>query len=203
MIRVNLLPVKQIKAEVSRRRDLMVGGMALGLTALIILGTYLYQSYRLSTLQNKLDTTRAEVKTLDIKVKEFGELLKKVREFESKHKIIEDLNRRKAGPVRVMESLSAATPATLWLTEFKETGGKLAITGMAVDNQTVADFLKALAAFQYFKDVELVETTEGGPGSGALKKFSLKSLISYQPPAATSGKRESKDSGMVQQEKKP
>lgn len=202
MIRVNLLPVRQIKAEVSRRRDLMVGGMALGLTVLIVFGAYLYQSYRVSTLQNKLDTTRAEVKTLDIKVKEFGELQKKVKEFESKHKIIEDLNRRKAGPVRVMESLSAATPATLWLTEFKETGGKLAITGMAVDNQTVADFLKALAAFQYFKDVELVETTEGGPGSGALRKFSLKSLISYQPPTTTSAKGEGKDSGM-RQEKKP
>lgn len=202
MIRVNLLPVRQIKAEVSRRRDLMVGGMALGLTVLIVFGAYLYQSYRVSTLQNKLDTTRAEVKTLDIKVKEFGELQKKVKEFESKHKIIEDLNRRKAGPVRVMESLSAATPATLWLTEFKETGGKLAITGMAVDNQTVADFLKALAAFQYFKDVELVETTEGGPGSGALRKFSLKSLISYQPPTTTSAKGEGKDSG-TRQEKKP
>jgi type IV pilus assembly protein PilN len=83
----------------------------------------------------------------------------------------------------VMESLSAATPPTLWLTEFKETGGKLLITGLALDNQTVADFLKALATFHYFKDVELIETTDAGPGSGPLKKFSVKSLVSYQPPA--------------------
>jgi len=194
MIRVNLLPVKQIRAEVSRRRDLIIGGMALGLTALIILGAYLYQSYRISKLQNELTATRDEIKVLDVKVKEFGELQKRIKEFESKHKIIEDLNQRKAGPVRVMESLSAATPATLWLTEFKETGGKLAITGLAVDNQTVADFLKTLATFRYFRDVELVETTEGGPGSGPLKKFSLKSLISYQLPATTIGKGEAKDS---------
>lgn len=194
MIRVNLLPVKQIKAEVSRRRDLIVGGMALGLTALIILGAYIYQSYRISKLQNEIATARSEIKALDVRVKEFGELQKKLKEFESKHKIIQDLNQRKAGPVRVMESLSAATPPTLWLTEFKETGGKLVISGLAVDNQTVADFLKALATFHYFRDVELVETTEGGPGSGPLKKFSLKSLISYQPPPATIPKGEGKDS---------
>ncbi len=194
MIRVNLLPVKQIKAEVSRRRDLIIGGTALGLTALIILGTYIYQSYRISKLQNEIATTRDEIKVLDVKVKEFGELQKKIKDFESKHKIIEDLNHRKAGPVRVMESLSAATPPTLWLTEFKETGGKSIITGLAVDNQTVADFLKALATFHYFRDVELVETTEGGPGSGPLKKFSLKSLISYQPPATTIPKGEGKGS---------
>ena len=202
MIRVNLLPVKQIRAEVSRRRDLIIGGMAVGLTALIILGAYLYQSYRISKLQNEVTSTRDEIKALDVKVKEFGELQKKIKEFESKHKIIEDLNQRKAGPVRVMESLSAATPATLWLTEFKETGGKLVITGLAVDNQTVAGFLKALATFRYFKDVELVETTEGGPESGRLKKFSLKSLISYQLPATTIVRGEAKDSVMKEEKKR-
>ena len=201
MIRVNLLPVKQIKAEVSRRRDLVIGGLALGLTALIILGAYIYQAYRISKLQNEIATARGEIKALDVRVKEFGELQKKIKDFESKHKIIEDLNQRKAGPVRVMESLSAATPATLWLTEFKETGGKLVITGLAVDNQTVADFLKTLATFRYFRDVELVETTEGGPGSGPLKKFSLKSLISYQLPATTIGKGEGKDSVMKEEKK--
>lgn len=192
MIRVNLLPIKQIRAEVSRRRDLVIGAMALGLTALIILGAHLYQSYRMSKFESEIATVRAEIKALDVRVKQFGELQKKVKEFESKHKIIEDLNRRKIGPVRVMESLSAATPPTLWLTEFKETSGKLVITGLAVDNQTVADFLKALATFYYFRDVELVETTEAGPGSGPLKKFSVKSLLSYQPPATTSTKEESK-----------
>jgi len=201
MIRVNLLPVKQIKAEVSRRRDLVIGGLALGLTALIILGAYIYQAYRISKLQNEIATARGEIKALDVRVKEFGELQKKIKDFESKHKIIEDLNQRKAGPVRVMESLSAATPPTLWLTEFKETGGKLVITGLAVDNQTVADFLKALATFHYFRDVELVETTEGGPGSGPLKKFSLKSLISYQPPATTI-KSEGKDSVKKEEKKR-
>jgi len=201
MIRVNLLPVKQIKAEVSRRRDLIIGGTALGFTALIILGAYIYQSYRISKLQNEIATARGEIKALDVRVKEFGELQKKLKDFESKHRIIEDLNQRKAGPVHVMESLSAATPPTLWLTEFKETGGKLVITGLAVDNQTVANFLKALATFHYFKDVELVETTEGGPGSGPLKKFSLKSLISYQPPTTTI-KGEGKDSVKKEEKKR-
>lgn len=185
MIRVNLLPVKQIRAEISRRRDLAIGGLVLGLTATIMLGAHLYQSYRMSKLESEIATVRGEIKALDVRVKQFGELQKKVKEFESKHKIIEDLNRRKIGPVRVMESLAAATPPTLWLTEFKETGGRLLITGLALDNQTVADFLKALATLYYFRDVELVETTEAGPASGPLKKFSVKSLVSYQPPATS------------------
>jgi type IV pilus assembly protein PilN len=188
MIRVNLLPVRQIKAEVSRRRDLLIGGLALGVTVGLMVMAHFYQSYRMSKLENEIAAVRGEIKALDVRVKQFGELQKKIKEFESKHKTIADLNLRKSGPARVMESLSAATPTALWLTEFKETGGKLLVSGLALDNQTVADFLKALATFHYFKDVELIETTEANPGSGSMKKFTVKSLVSYQPAPTTSTK---------------
>jgi type IV pilus assembly protein PilN len=200
MIRVNLLPVKQIRAKVSRRRDLMIGGTALGLIAVIMLGAYFYQSYEMSSLENEIAAVESEIKALDIKIKDFGELQKKIKEFESKHRIIDDLNRRKIGPVRMMESLSAATPSSLWLTEFKETGGNLVMTGMAVDNQTVAHFLKTLATFHYFRDVELVETKDAGSGTGPIKRFSVKAVISYQPAAASGATGESKTSS--QEEKK-
>ena len=40
MIRINLLPVKELKAEVVRRRELMIGGVSLALTGVLILGVY-------------------------------------------------------------------------------------------------------------------------------------------------------------------
>jgi type IV pilus assembly protein PilN len=186
MIRINLLPVKELRAEVSRRRDLTIGGIVLGCTALLLIGLYAYQSYRLSTLNAELVGLRSEIETLDVKVKQVGELQNKVKEFGSKNKIIEDLEKKKVGPVRVMESLSAAAPPSLWLTEYKDSGGKLVINGQAMDNQTVADFLKALTASSYFNHVELVEITQGGPGSERYKKFSIRSTVSYQPPASSS-----------------
>jgi type IV pilus assembly protein PilN len=80
-----------------------------------------------------------------------------------------------------MESLSGATPPRLWLTEFKENAGSLAVNGMAVDNQTVADFLKALSTSAYFKDVELVESSQAEQDKLLLKKFSVRSRLVYQP----------------------
>jgi len=73
-------------------------------------------------------------------------------------------------------------PSRLWLTDFKESGGSLSLTGLAVDNQTVADFLKALATFPYFNNVDLIETTQSELEGVALKKFSIKSQLLYQPP---------------------
>jgi type IV pilus assembly protein PilN len=184
MIRVNLLPVKELKAESSRRRDLIIGGLTLGLTALILVGVYFYQTYRMSNLGNELAGLRKEIDALNVKVKEIGDLQIKIKDFASKHKVIDDLNQKKIGPVKVMESLSAATPPTLWLTEFKETNGSSNIRGVALDNQTVADFLNTLARTGHFKDVELIETVQADEKSGPYKKFAIRAEVLYRAHAS-------------------
>lgn len=189
MIRVNLLPIKELMAAVRRRREMTIGGIVLGAAALILVLLFAYQTYELSSLNSELTTLRNDIQALNVKVKEVGDLQNRIKEFTSKHKVIADLNKKKAGPVGVMESLSAATPSRLWLTEFKEIGGKLTISGLAADNQTVADFLKALAATAYFRDVELVETSQGSQEVGPFKRFSIRTAVFYlpQPAAAKPG----------------
>ena len=180
MIRINLLSVREIRAEIGRRQDLTIAALSVGATLALIFVVFLYQFYRSSFLDRKLTGLRKEIASLESQVKEVTELQKKVSDLNQKLKVIEDLSKKKVGPVRVMENLSVATPARLWLTEFKETGGNLSITGIAVDNQTVAEFLKALAASAYFKSVELVETSQTEQDKLLLKKFSLRSQLLYQ-----------------------
>jgi len=187
MIHINLLPVRELVAGVRRRRELTVGAIVVGVAALILAGLFSYQVYALTTLNKELTTLRTDIQVLNVKVKEVGELQTRIKEFNSKHKVIADLNRKKSGPVGVMESLSVATPSRLWLTEFKEIGGKLTISGFAADNQTVADFLKSLTTTVYFRDVELVETTQGQE-AGAFKKFTIRTSLYYLPQPATGKK---------------
>jgi type IV pilus assembly protein PilN len=187
MIRVNLLPVKELKAEVSRRRDLTLAGVALAVTALVLAGAYFYQSYRMSSLNAELTGLRQEVEALNVKVKQVGELESRIKEFKGKHTVIEDLNTKKVGPVRVMESLSVATPTSLWLTEFKESGGNLVINGLAIDNQTIADFIRALEKVENFKNVELVETTQGAQATAGFKRFAIRMGVSFQSAAPAAG----------------
>jgi type IV pilus assembly protein PilN len=183
MIRINLLPVKELKAEVSRRREMMLGALCLGVTLASIAGLYIAQYSRIAGLENELESLRTELASLNVKAKGVADLEAKIKEVKGKHQVIEDINKKKAGPVRVMQSLSAATPRALWLTQFKETGGNLTITGVATDNQTIAEFLKALGTHAYFKDTELVETTQTDQGV-APKRFSIKSRLQYQPVLA-------------------
>jgi type IV pilus assembly protein PilN len=187
MIRINLLPVRAIRAEFGRRQQLTIAGIAIGITVVLALGAHVLQWNRLSNLQDEREELQGEIQTLNAKVKQVSALRKQIGDLKGKKKVIDELAKKKIGPVRVMESLSSATPARLWLTEFKETAGSLAISGMAVDNQTIADFLKALSASGHFRNVELVETTQVEQEGVQLKKFSVKSGLVYDlptPPAA-------------------
>lgn len=186
MIRINLLPVKELKAEVVRRRELMVGGVSLALAGVLILGVYAYQWRQASAIEKELDELRRELQVLNVKAKNVTELQRKIKEFEGKNKVIDDINKKKSGPVRVMESLAIATPSALWLTEFKETGGNLTITGVAADNQTIAEFLKALASYAYFNNPELVETTQNQQAGMPPRRFLIKARLNYQPNVSTS-----------------
>lgn len=193
MIRINLLPVREISAEFGRRQELILAGVCLGLTLIVIAGLYLMQFRSVSNLEAELASLTQEINTLNAKAKGVGDIEKKVAELREKLKVIEDLNKKKTGPVHVMESLSSALPARLWLTQFRETSGNVTMDGLAIDNQTIADFLKALSGSPYFQDVELIETSQVEQEGVPLKKFSLSSKVLYQAQAQTDKKEAGKN----------
>jgi type IV pilus assembly protein PilN len=202
MIRINLLPFKQLQAEVSRRRQLTIGSVALGSVLLLLLGAYLYQSHRLSSLEEELAGLRTELQVLNTKVKEVADLQVKIKEARGKQKIIDGLKQKKTGPVLVMASLSRATPTSLWLTDLREAGGNVTMNGLATDNESIADFMRSLDQSKFFTNVELVESTQGAGTSSSLKKFSVKAKVLYQPPDTPPVPNKSKAGTAVKKEEK-
>ena len=182
MIRINLLPVRQLKAEVVRRQELTIGVICLILTAIAIGVFHLIQVARLSSHEEELAQLRSEIQSLNTQAKGVTNLKTDIKVLKEKLKVIDQLGRQKAGPARVMENLSTAIPARLWLTEFKESSGSLSVTGLAVDNETIANFLKELSTSHYFSNVELGETTQVAENQGNLKRFVARASLVYRLP---------------------
>jgi type IV pilus assembly protein PilN len=188
MIRINLLSSREIEAELGRRQDVVVAVLGVGAAVAVCLAVFLYQVFRTTMLQREVSSLRAEIASIEGGAKEVAQLQTTIASLKQKVTVIENLSKKKVGPVRVMESLSASAPERLWVTEFKENGGNLTLNGMAIDNQTVADFMKALQGTQYFKDVELVEAAQTQQDKLALKKFAVRSRLLYQPQAEQQAK---------------
>jgi type IV pilus assembly protein PilN len=192
MIRINLLPVKQAAQAERQRQEVVRAG--LGLVLLLVLGLALriQQGRELSAAETRISDIEEKLKALDSQVRDVNELDAKKKALDSKLKVIADLGRKRVGPVAVMNDLARSTPDRVWLVDFTEAGGGATITGQAIDNQIVAEFLRNLSTSPYFTTVDLVETTQDTLGDIKLRKFIVKAQINYaageRKPEAPAGK---------------
>jgi len=186
MIRINLLPSKEAQRAFNRRQQLAVAGLSLALALLMMVIPYSLHARRLAQLDRDISQLTAEIDRYDSQVREVRDLEHKRAELEAKLKVIDDLKQKRIGPVHILDDLSGAAPEKLWLVDFSDNNGVATITGMALDNQTVADFMTALEKSPYFYEVDLVESAKsesahGGPGATPMvfEKFIVKAALDY------------------------
>src|SRR5262249_14284370 len=140
MIRINLLSVREAERDAGRRNEqrLLVLGVVFIIT--VVAALEVGSRMQLSPLRAELQRLEADVAQLDAKNKELTALEAQRKDLEQKVKTIGVLEQKKVGPVQVLADLGDATPDQLWLLEFTELGGAATITGLALDNQTIAAF---------------------------------------------------------------
>lgn len=186
MIRINLLPVREAERALGRRRQMSLAVLSLIVVLLILVLPYSFQARKLAQLDAEIESLRREIARLDQQTKEVKDLDTKRAELQAKLRIIEELKQRRTGPAQMLSDLADATPEKLWLTEFTENGGAATIQGLAMDNQTIAEFMRRLQQSPYFYDVDLVETAQTTlqPSTGAaagpnFKRFIVKAQVDF------------------------
>lgn len=184
MIRVNLLPLKEAQRAMGRRRQASLALLSVAVAMLVMVVPYLMQGRTLSALDREITQLNSDIAKLNAQAVEVRDLEKKRVELKAKLRVIDDLKQKRVGPVHILEDLGGATPEKLWLVDTSETGGQATITGMALDNQTIAEFMRRLQGSKYFYEVDLVETSQsdaGGPGNTGFgfKKFTIRTRVDY------------------------
>lgn len=158
MIEINLLPVR----EERRKADLQQQGVLL--LATVIGSMVLVGGYHVY-LRSSVSSAQEGARHLQRQIDAFGPQLAQVEgfraakaEIEQKLSVIENLDRSRSGPVRVLDELASHTPERVWLTKLETGSAGIGIEGISLDNELVALFLTALGESPYFEDVELEET---------------------------------------------
>ena len=188
MIRINLLSVREARREQSQRNEARMAVLVAVLVGALLLAVEVGSRMRLNPIIAEHKSLQQQVKALDTKTAELAELDKQKAELGERLKTIAALEDKKVGPVHVLANLADATPDQVWLVEFTENNGAATVTGLALDNQTIATFMRSLAGSTYFTDVDLVETTQVEQEGLPLKRFVVRARLSYAgnplPPAS-------------------
>jgi len=182
MIRINLIPAEEVQRSAGKRQEMAVGALVIGAAVIGLIVVHGWQQFSIMGVtrqQRRLERDLAELKgPYEAVVK----MEREKRELEEKLAVISDLEVKKLGPVRMLADLSEATPDKLWLTEFVETDGAVRVSGLGVDEQTVADFLRRLAQSDYFQGVDLEETSQVTTDGLKHKRFVIKARVNYAAP---------------------
>ncbi len=145
MIRINLLPIRAArKREYVKQQLILFAVLVVGASV----GLFLWYNAMAGQIQEKKKQIASAEKQIEQYKKAIGEVEKYYGLEETlnrKLKIIDDLIRGKTGPVRVLDRLSHSIPKQVWLTDWKENNGTVILTGEALSNKHVGQFMSILA----------------------------------------------------------
>ena len=177
MIRINLLPSAEV--EVKGYGDIIVGGLAIFALIVSILALHLYQAKSLRDVNEETLRVQKRIKDLEDVRKKVEAFKAKNVELERRIELIKLLEQNRAGQLYVMESLAQAIPQRAWIDKFTEKGTNSNIEGVAWDEFTVSDFMKALKSSNYFRNVELVEIKKKEIQDLPLRSFEIESTLNF------------------------
>lgn len=182
MIRINLLPVKQVKKVQAGQRQLMIFGLAVLAEVAILFLFYQMEGSEVDDRRRKSALLQTEVEQLEKAVGDFDKLKKRHDELLAQKKVITDLQKGRTGPVWMLNELSNVltpgkgptidresyeellrnnpnagynsrwNPHRLWLEELRENGGLIRLKGLAKDYDDVAELNKRVHLSKYFTD---------------------------------------------------
>lgn len=187
MIKINLLGDSTV-IDHSKKVEFFgyVATLALGLAVCVAL--YMQITSTKATLEARVNVLEQQLAALKEQTKEVKDLEKMKQEVASKLEVISTLRKNKRGPVRVLDDLNNSLPEKSWVTTLDERDSNLMMTGVALDNQTIATFMQELEKSEYYETVDLEETKQGEVDGVGVKNFSLRAKISYAGASNVSNK---------------
>jgi type IV pilus assembly protein PilN len=159
MIRINLLPFRAARKKENIRRQLTI--FALSVVFLFVVMAYYYMklSTTMSNLTKEEQRIKVELAGYKKTIERINNLEKRIAEIRKKLDVIKDLEKKKTGPVLLLDQIAMAVPKEkLWLTSLVEKKGKLTLNGTAMDNETVAVFMTNLENSELITAVDLKST---------------------------------------------
>ncbi|HID03613.1 MAG TPA: pilus assembly protein PilN [Desulfobacterales bacterium] len=174
MIQINLLPIRQIKQRIRVRNEVLVFFVAflvlLGLLGLFATG----MSQKVSTLHENIAKLNDKKQSYIPILNQIKKLEKDKEALDAKIDVIKKLKENSQITVQVLDQIALVSPANrLWLKSVKQSGNNVSLQGVALDNRTIAEYMKSLKASPVFSNAVLGKSSQVTVAGKKLKSFSL------------------------------
>ena len=173
MIKINLLLARKGEKKAGVQKEIVV----LVLSLVLLLAFLVFVQWR---IDKEKEETIAQVSHTKQEIAYYKSLTTKVNKAKETQKTLQDkldvinsLRKEKASPARVLDELSIGKPEKVHFESLKKEGSKLGIEGVALDDETIVNFMTNLRKSKVFKNVDLIISEQIELSKIKLKKFIL------------------------------
>ena len=162
MIKINLLPTKRKppRKVTELQKQFLIAMVVMSGVFAAMAFYYLSLNAKIASLEKERAAAMAEVARQENMLREVKNVEDERKKVTDKIGIIEQLKKNQQGPVRLLDEISRAIPATVDITSMTETSGSVNLSGEAFTNEDVVKFVDHLKASAFFTDVYLMETSQ-------------------------------------------
>lgn len=192
MIRINLLPYRESRKKESILKQVNIFLGIFFIVFAILLYYSIWLGNKIDNLNTKIKNTKILLTQAEKQSKKVDQIKKELEKLGHKTDVIKSIEMNRRASVILLENMtkmvaektSTLTSDTspendnkpvkrLWFTSFNASGANVNITGIALDNKTIADFMSRLEESKSYKNVNLKTITQQKVGKLNLKKFSI------------------------------
>jgi len=179
MVYINLLPIKEIKQHALAVQQLTIFGVCFVCVLAVLGAVGFYQASTAAGLEKEIKTLTAEKQRYEKILAQIKQLEQDKKTIENKIAVINSLKKTSALTVHILDEIANLTPTKrLWLVSLNQNGNNLNISGMALDNQTIANYMDILKSSPYISEVNLISSSLQAYAGRNLKSFNISCAIS-------------------------
>jgi len=188
MIRINLLPFRAARKKENIRRQVTLFLLSLVLLLIVLFYYNFSLNGKVDKLDAKIKDTQGELKKFEKINKEIAQIKKKLNNLKKKMDVMDTLEANRFAPVRLMDAMTQViVPKRMWFTRLESKGLKVNISGIAMDNTTVADFMIRLENSGLFRDVDLKTLQQSKSNKGPTANFKTFRVVCTLKPLKKPG----------------
>ena len=170
MIRVNLLPHREMKRAAQRRAFIIaaVAMIAIGAVTVFLVHGVLASRIEAQTARNKF--LEEQIVAVDKQIAEIRRIREQTQQLLARKQVVETLQSNREEVVRLFDQIARQLPDGVYLRNMKQAGNKVNIVGYAQSNARVSTLLRNLESSPWLDNATLVEikaATVTGQGSQA------------------------------------
>lgn len=188
MIRINLLPHRELARAARRRQFNAMLGLAVAAGVVVVLAGHGWIAARQSNQETRNAFLEQEIAKLDTQIGEIKKIREQTQALLARKQVVETLQSNRTEVVHLFDQMIRLLPEGLYLKSFKQTGNVVTLSGYTQSSARVSSLMRNLENSPWFDTVNLIEIKSATVNNLRANEFVLTVRQTPQQPTGEQDK---------------